>query len=193
MALTAIFGALQSTIITSHSLNLLIEPIPSTPSPSALQLITNVTNNLSTSTFAHTYFSCPLDNLWNLDTRPDETGVFREDRRSIDTLPMTNKGSDDLQTLTPGLQNDSEVSHSPSTGMISSSFSSQVTFCPLVILGVPLPLPIFSSHPNILEVAITIDDPKTSVSFIFVCHSMSLTRHSRRLYWNPHQSTSLMR
>ena len=49
VALTAIFGAWQSVIITSYSLNLLIEPIPPTPFPSALQLITNVTGNLSTS------------------------------------------------------------------------------------------------------------------------------------------------
>ena len=110
VALTAILGAWQSVIITSYSLNLLIEPIPPTPFPSALQLITNVTGNLSTSLFALPYLLCPLINPWNLDIGSDGTGVFPEDRRSVDTLPMTNKGDDDIQGPTSGLTDESEVS-----------------------------------------------------------------------------------
>jgi len=191
IALTAIFGAWQSTIITSYSLNLLTEPIPPTPFPSTLQLITNITGNLSTSLFVPPYLLCPLINPWNLDIGSDGTGVFPEDRRSVDTLPMTNKGDDDLQGPTSGLEKELEVSHPVLLVRYPAHSTTRSPFVPLQSWGfLPSFLLLIRTAQDSLSSQIKL---RNLYAPILLYHSMSLTRHSRRPNWNSHRLPSLMR
>ena len=106
MAITAIFGSLQPTFITSFTtLRLLLEP---TPPPGILTLPT-VTIGLHNTSFPPVYSvfpSCSWTDLMILD--PPAT-VFPEDLRHV-TGPVSNKGSNDPPM--GELEEDYQVSYS---------------------------------------------------------------------------------
>ena len=117
ITIAAIYGAWNSEIITSYTLNLLIEPIP--PSPWTLTLPVSTLQSVNTSN-TPTSATTPYDPFFGFcDFATRSVGPFPEDLRTVTTNRAPD--SDDLQTPKleePQLEEEPQVRFFISTAML---------------------------------------------------------------------------